>query len=89
MKTKKKYQRWSDYERALVVAHHRSFGRGALDLLYNKIPLHSEASIRCELFRFDDWKRTGIMEFAPRAKYINSRGGVRKVYEKIITDLSL
>lgn len=89
METKKKYQKWSDYERAIIVQHHKSFGRGATDLLFEKIKNHSEGSINCELWRFDDWKRTGVMEFGCRYKDRNGRGGVKQKYIKIIKDLGL
>lgn len=88
MKKKKKYQKWSDYERAILVGHHKSFGRAAVEILHKKIPLHSAASVKCELNRFDDWKRTGIMEFSCPWKDRNSRSGVKQKYIKIIQDLN-
>ena len=90
MKTKKKkYQKWSDYERAVLVAHHKSFGRAAVEVLHQKVSLHSLPSVKCELNRFDDWKRTGVMEFGCRYKDRNSRSGVKQKYIKIIQDLNL
>jgi hypothetical protein len=87
-KEKKKYQKWSDYERAVLVAHHKSFGRAAVEVLQQKVPLHSPASVKCELNRFDDWKRTGVMEFGCRYKDRNSRPGAKQKYIKIIKDLT-
>ena len=89
MKKKKDRLPWSDYERALVVQHQKSFGRGANKVLFSKLSYRSKGSVWCELTRFDDWKRTGIMEFGCNPKHKGGRKGVIATYIRIIKDLGL
>jgi hypothetical protein len=80
--------KWTDYERVLVIRHHRTFGRANLHLLVDNISKHSQDSVMCELMRFDDWIKTGIMEFGKKKKP-GGRKGVIETYTRIIQTLGI
>jgi hypothetical protein len=84
---KKKYQKWNDYELAIIIAHHRRFGVSNKESLYNKIPGHSIGSINCEIGRFNNFIKRDCLEFG-YPKNI-TRPGSRKRYIRIIDDLSI
>ncbi len=85
---KKKYAKWSDYERVQIIRHHRMFGKANMRLLTDNIKSHSPDAVMCELMRFDDWIKTGIMQFG-RVKKPGGRKGTIKVYTRIILTLGV
>jgi hypothetical protein len=86
---KKVYQKWNDYERSLIVAHHRKFGIANKHILASKMPYRSLCSVSCEIDKFHIWQTTGIMEYTGSYKYRNSRVGTRAAYTRVIMDLGL
>jgi hypothetical protein len=86
---KKVYQKWTDYERALIITHHRQFGIANKHILASRMPYRSFASVSCELDKFHIWRNTGIMEYTGSYRHRNNRAGVRATYTRIIKDLGL
>lgn len=84
---KKKYLKWSDYERMLIISHNRKFGIANVEILCQKMPNRSFSSINCELKKFDCWLKTGIMEFKSSEKHRQERAGVRETYTRLISEL--
>jgi hypothetical protein len=87
-----KKMRWTDYDRAVLIAHHRQFGVTNLDKLCEKIPHRTRSSIKVELFRFNNWILYDVMELHYRRRPsndVNLRIKTRNVYTKIISDLNL
>ena len=86
---KKVYQKWSDYERSLIVAHHRKFGISNKFILAGKMPYRTYHSVSCELDKFHIWQTTGVMEYTGKFRDRNNRAGVRATYTRIIEDLGI
>ena len=80
--------KWTDYERVQIIRHHRTFGKANIHLLAASISRHSYDSVACELMRFDDWIKTGIMEFGKKKK-AGGRSGVIETYTRIIQTLGI
>ena len=80
--------KWTDYERVQIIRHHRTFGKANLHILVSKISTHSHDSVMCELMRFNDWIKTGVMEFGKKKKP-GGRAGVIETYTRIIKDLGI
>lgn len=91
-KVKKNWMRWTDYDRAVLIAHYRKFGLTNRQQLNEKLPHRSSNSIKVELFRFNNWQLYDVMELHYRSKPagdINLRQKTRDTYIKIINDLGL
>lgn len=82
----KKYKKWNDYERSMIIMHYKKFCLANRESLWTKIPGHSIGSINCEISRYDNWLRTGVLEFE-KAKTNNLRPGSVEKYIRIINDL--
>lgn len=86
---KKKYTKWTDLDRAVIITHHRKWGVANKETLYDKLSHRGVATIDCELSRFDCWRKTGIMEFKASQKYANHRAGTIEKYKNLINLLNL
>lgn len=85
----KKYQKWSDYERTQLISHYRKFGKANKEILASKMPHRSLDSVSCEVDKFDEWQRTGVMEYGSKWKHRNNRAGTRATYTRIIQELGI
>ena len=87
-----KRQKWTNYDRAILIAHHRKFGMTNREDLYKKLPHRTIGSIKCEIQRFNNWILYDVMEQHYKNKpnfNISIRTKTRQTYIKIIKDLNL
>ena len=53
------------------------------------MPHRSLDSVSCEVDKFDEWQRTGVMEYGSKWKHRNNRAGTRATYTRIIQELGI